>query len=59
MSSDPWGNASTAQENKDSSVDWGETQASTPIEEETSFNLLNPFEEVLIPFDDWTNDGNL
>jgi len=56
MSSDPWGNASTAQENKESSVDWS-AAASAPVEEEKSFNIFNPFEEALIPFDDWTNKG--
>ncbi len=55
MSNDPWGNASTAQENKESSVDWSQT---TTVEEETkSFDFLDPFEEALIPFDTWTNDA--
>lgn len=56
MSNDPWGNASTAQENKESSVNW--TQESTaPIEEAKEFDILNPFEESIIPFDTWTNNG--
>lgn len=57
MSNDPWGNASTAQENKESSVDWSSAATQTPIENEKTFNILNPFEEALIPFDDWTNKG--
>ena len=57
MSNDPWGNASTAQENKSSSVDWTQESTSTPVEEETSFDILNPFESSIIPFDDWTNTG--
>lgn len=57
MSNDPWGNASTAQENRESSVDWTQEAAQAPIEEANEFNILNPFENVLIPFDKWTNDG--
>ncbi|WP_108061643.1 glycine betaine/L-proline ABC transporter permease ProW [Poseidonibacter lekithochrous] len=57
MSNDPWGNASTAQENKESSVDWTQAAAEVPVEEVKEFNILNPFEHVLIPFDTWTNDG--
>lgn len=57
MSSDPWGNASTAQEDKTSSVDWTQEASQTPVEEVKEFNILNPFENVLIPFDDWTNTG--
>lgn len=56
MSNDPWGNASTAQEEKESSVDWS-AEAASPIEEEKSFDLLHPFEDAIIPFDDWTNSG--
>ncbi|MEA2050359.1 MAG: glycine betaine/L-proline ABC transporter permease ProW [Campylobacterota bacterium] len=57
MSSDPWGTASTAQEDKVSSVDWT-AQAENPIVEETKkFDILNPFEEVIVPFDEWTNSG--
>jgi len=55
MSNDPWGNASTAQENKESSVDWTNTQAE--VEEPTKFDIFNPFENVLIPFDNWTNSS--
>lgn len=57
MASDPWGNASTAQEDKTSSVDWS-TQADTPVEEATQkFDIFSPFDETLIPFDDWTNSA--
>ncbi len=54
MSNDPWGNASTAQENKESSVDWSQT---TTVEETKDFDIFNPFEEALIPFDNWTNSA--
>ena len=57
MANDPWGNASTAQENKESSVDWTSDAVSTPIEEVEKFDILNPFENVLIPFDEWTTSG--
>lgn len=57
MSNDPWGNASTAQENKDSSVDWSEQANTNNTEEIKEFDILNPFENTLIPFDDWTNSG--
>lgn len=56
MSNDPWGNASTVQENKESSVNWMDAQ-SAPIEETKEFDILNPFDEAIIPFDDWTNSG--
>lgn len=56
MSSDPWGNASTAQENKESSVNWIDAQ-NTPVEETKEFDILNPFNEPIIPFDDWTNSA--
>jgi glycine betaine/proline transport system permease protein len=57
MSNDPWGNASTAQENKESSVDWTTQTNETPIEEVKEFNILKPFEETIIPLDEWTNQG--
>jgi len=57
MSNDPWGNASTAQENKESSVDWMDASTNIPVEEVKDFNILNPFQDTLIPFDDWTNQG--
>ncbi|MEA3387150.1 MAG: glycine betaine/L-proline ABC transporter permease ProW [Patescibacteria group bacterium] len=53
MSNDPWGTASTAQENKESSVDWAVESA--PIEDVKEFDLLHPFEHTTIPFDVWTN----
>ena len=57
MSNDPWGNASTAQENKESTVDWTQEAETVHIEEVKEFDILNPFENVLIPFDSWTNTG--
>jgi glycine betaine/proline transport system permease protein len=57
MASDPWGNASTTQEQKESSVDWIEAEAAAPAEEVKQFDILHPFDETLIPFDDWTNQG--
>lgn len=57
MSSDPWGNASTAQENKESSVDWTQTQTQVAQEPEVKFDILDPFKETIIPFDNWTNTG--
>lgn len=55
MSSDPWGNASTAQEDKASSVNW--TAETSPVQEVKEFDILNPFDHSVIPFDQWTNDG--
>jgi len=52
MASDPWGNASTAQEDKTSSVDWSQV---TAVEETEKFDILHPFKESIIPFDRWTN----
>lgn len=57
MASDPWGNASTAQDQKESSVDWNNAEANAPIEEAKEFDIFHPFEDTLIPFDDWTNQG--
>ena len=57
MSNDPWGNASTAQENKESSVNWTQEGSDTVIDKAKEFDILNPFENVLIPFDTWTHDG--
>lgn len=54
MSNDPWGNASTSQENKESSVDWTQA-ANESVVDEKKFDILNPFEQTLIPFDVWTN----
>lgn len=57
MATDPWGNASTSQDQKESSVNWTDETANNPIEEVKEFDIFNPFEETLIPFDDWTNTG--
>jgi len=57
MANDPWGNASAAQETKESSVNWTSDESQTPIEEVKDFDILNPFDDVLIPFDSWTNTG--
>merc|ERR1711879_408808 len=57
MSNDPWGNASTAQENKESSVNWTDEAANAPVEETKDFDILNPFEDAIIPFGEWTNNG--
>ena len=57
MSSDPWGNASTAQDQKESSVNWTNEAANAPVDEPVEFNILDPFKEALIPFDDWTNSA--
>jgi len=57
MASDPWGNAATAQEDKESTVNWADEVIETPIEEVQKFDILNPFENVLIPFDAWTANG--
>jgi glycine betaine/proline transport system permease protein len=57
MSNDPWGNASTAQENKSSSVDWSQATSEPVVEKTESFDILNPFEEAIIPVDQWTTDG--
>jgi len=54
MATDPWGNASTAQEDKASSVDWSQ---STAVESTEKFDILHPFKESIIPFDDWTNSA--
>lgn len=53
MASDPWGNASTAQEDKVTTMDWSQ---STAVDEKP-FDILHPFNETLIPFDSWTNQG--
>jgi glycine betaine/proline transport system permease protein len=55
QASDPWGNASTSPEEKSGSFDWSQ---STSVEEEVKeFDILKPFEETIIPFDDWVNSG--
>ena len=57
MATDPWGNAATAQEDKESSVNWTDEVAQTPVEEAEKFDIFNPFETVLIPFDTWITNG--
>lgn len=54
MAIDPWSNALTSQEDKVSSVDWSQINH---IEDEKAFNILKPFEEAVIPLDDWVNSG--
>ena len=54
MANDPWGNASTEQENRESSVDWSQA-ALEPVEKIQEFDIFKPFEEAIIPLDDWTN----
>lgn len=56
MSSDPWGNASTAQEEKTSSVDWS-ASAQTVEEPVKEFDIFHPFDNAIIPFDSWMNEG--
>ncbi len=51
MSSDPWGNA--ADQNKQSVF----TGSQTSQVDKNTFDMLNPFEEAIIPFDDWVNNG--
>lgn len=57
MSNDPWGNASTSQSEKASSVNWNDTDTSIFQEDVKPFDILHPFDEAVIPFDDWTNQG--
>ncbi len=57
MANDPWGNASTAQEDKSSSVNWTNSSTTTVQEEVKEFDIFNPFDEAIIPFDNWTNQG--
>lgn len=56
MATDPWGNAATAQENKQTSTDWS---GSTSLENERiDFDIFHPFsDEAIIPFDTWVSDG--
>ena len=53
MANDPWGNASTAQEDKATSTDWSQLS----VEEVKEFDILHPFDNVVIPFGDWVNTG--
>lgn len=52
MSDNPWGNASNQNQTNDTFTD-------TTFEavEEKKFDILNPFEESIIPFDSWVNDS--
>jgi glycine betaine/proline transport system permease protein len=57
MSNDPWGNASTAQEDKNSSVDWMSPDTNVHDDVQQHFDIFHPFNDTQIPFDQWTNDG--
>lgn len=57
MSSDPWGNASASQADKQSSVDWTSNIDTSNIDNTTNFDILHPFKDSIIPFDNWTNHG--
>ncbi len=56
-SNDPWGNASIAQEDKQSSIDWEQQALINSKEETKDFDILNPFEDTIIPFDDLVNSA--
>ena len=53
MASDPWGNASTAQVDKVTTIDWAQSTAP----EVEKFDILHPFNDALIPFGSWVNTG--
>jgi len=53
MASDPWGNASVAQEDKVTNTDWSQATADAVPD----FDILHPFNDAIIPFDSWTNDA--
>ncbi len=53
MSSDPWGNAAS-QTKQETTTDWDSAPNGV---EDSSFDILNPFEDAIIPFDTWTNNG--
>lgn len=53
MANDPWGNASVAQEDKVTTMDWSQA-TKTEVKE---FDIFHPFDEAIIPFDAWTNQG--
>ncbi|RXJ86121.1 glycine betaine/L-proline ABC transporter permease ProW [Arcobacter sp. CECT 8985] len=57
MSSDPWGNASAAQADKQSSVDWTSNIDTSNLDNASNFDILHPFKDSIIPFDSWTNHG--
>ena len=50
MSSDPWGNASTAQVNKESSVNWTEQVNNPTVEQTKDFDFLGDKAEELQDF---------
>ncbi len=54
MAADPWGNASTAQAEKASSVNWMDV---AHIEKAKDFDIVHPFHEAVIPLGDWVNHG--
>ncbi len=56
MTNDPWGNASS-QETKETSVNWDSQVDQVSLDDKYTFDILNPFEEGIIPFDTWTNDS--
>ena len=55
MASDPWSNASTAQADKQTTIDWSQATTSGDSEQ---FDILHPFSDrAIIPFDSWVNDA--
>lgn len=54
MASDPWGNASTAQADKVTTMDWANSTTSGDV---VPFDILHPFDKEIIPFGEWTNNG--
>ncbi|KDM93184.1 glycine betaine/L-proline ABC transporter permease ProW [Photobacterium galatheae] len=50
---DPWGNAAGSTPNSGS--DWLNEAASTPAD--TSIDWMHPFQDALIPFDHWVEEG--
>lgn len=52
-STDPWGNPATSTPNSGS--DWLNTPDSAPVD--PSIDWIHPFQDALIPFDQWVEDG--
>lgn len=52
MSSNPWGDASNQDKQNDTFSSF-----EPEIVEEKSFDILNPFDEAVIPLDSWVNSG--